>query len=93
VLKASSAPPRSYGNRFQPSEVTSPRGLTWFCIYKAVYFIFLLYNYKFVYHLLHLLRRRVSSHPPLPVFFSRRDFFVAGTGSVTAVETCVGAAA
>jgi hypothetical protein len=40
MLKPASAPPRSYGHRFQLAEGTSPGGLICHCVHKAVSFLF-----------------------------------------------------
>ena len=39
-MKPASAPPRSYGHRFELAEGISPRGLTCHCAHRALYFIF-----------------------------------------------------
>jgi hypothetical protein len=48
LLKPASAPPRSYGHRFQLSDGTLPRGLTFHCTLIYTH----LYSYRVDYHLL-----------------------------------------
>jgi hypothetical protein len=86
-LKHGSAPPRSFGQRLELVEGTSPRGLTYHCTNKAGNICSVpLYICRVVLLLL-IVCPRQGRRRPTP------KFCTAGAGGVTSVEICVSIAA